>query len=893
MKKHPPIIQQFIEHQSMYPDAIVATEVGDFFEIWQVGEIGHAIRASQLLDVALTRRNKSDPNSPHMIGFPSRSAPKHFQRLISLGETVVVVEQDVRGSKSDQNKNVSRKITKIISSGTVVENLDESKNNFFASIFVEDGIAGVSLVDLSTGEVKITEIPQEEIEDFILKLNLKEVLISNMEIKIERVLIHVNKTKQTIKDLASCSQILGSLYEITNPTSNPNYAILTLNLEFWRQGVLAFGNLVNYLSKNEYGQNLLKKLAKPDTYSLNKYLALPFNGMKSLEVLENFLGEGNSLFSCLNQCRTAMGRRKLNLWISTPSADYDVINERHEKVQNYLDNNYFCDELKDCYDISRITRKMLVYNLMVHEIAQLYQSLAIAESVLSDEHIAHSKNIKEIKEFILKNIDLSKAESYTDSSMFDFFKGNLLKSVDKYFIEYKEAIVGMDLVKESLEKELSLKNLKIIKKSDGYDLSSVKSSVDKLKKMNIEYEEMASSVKILANTWKIAAKKCFLAEVSLIKKCEETWRSFQDAFISKYGKSILDISEIIGEIDVLSSFAKLAKERGYSRPNIVNKDHAYFSFKDLRHPIVENSKKLREGFVPNDVELNKEKNTLVIYGANSSGKSTILKSVALNIIMAQIGSFIAAGKDSSLTIFESILTRMTSVDSLSEGLSTFTMEMTELQIALQYADKKSLFLFDEIGRGTSVEDGESLAFATLSYLDNSKNKCVTLFATHYHSLYDNIKSLNKLKIQNIECYTNSKGLLVFSRKLKDGLGSGSYGIEVAKSCGLPSELIRIAERYSSELGEIKKSRYNSLVSGSICPICEKNPVQETHHIIEQKQGTVKNIYINGVLKNINHQSNLIMLCSSCHDKITKKQISIELKKILGTTDSISIEIKNE
>ncbi len=894
--KHPPLIQQFIENQLKYPDAIVATEVGGFFEIWQVDDIGYAFKASQLLDTVLTRRNKSDPNSPYMTGFPSHAAHGYFKKLVDLGETVVLVEQNIRGTKADGNKNVTREITKILSPGTVIENLKDSQNNYFASVYVEESFVGVCLLDISTGEVVISEMNLQESKDFLDKMSPKEILITgNCDFSFDqKQLVHRQAESLKIKNLNQCGKLLAKVYDIKNPTSNENYSIISLGIEMWRLGVISLGNLLNYLTTTDYNSKLLKKINKPNIYNIQEHLTIPNNGFLSLEVFENASrNEFNTLFSVLDECKTSMGKRKLRQWLKTPLSNKEKILKRQDKVSGFLEKKNFYEELKDVYDIARISRKLVLSNLMPHEISQLYQSLSIIEELVVNENKQLGEKLKKIKNQIAKNIDTFLASSYTDKSDYNFFKGNLLTSVEKQLSLWKQAQTNMDLFIDKLSIEFDSDNFKIVEKSDSYYLYCNKGLKQKLEKSHYKYEEQATGLRILNTTWEDLSSICYGKKANFLQECEKSWKFFQQQLLISWGKELLEIAEVVGEVDVLTTFAKQANDRGYSKPNFIDTTSAGIDFKNLRHPVVELSKNLKEGFVANSVELNSDKNTLVIYGANSAGKSTILKSVALNIIMAQIGSYIAAEENSSLTVFESILTRMSSFDSLSEGLSTFTMEMTELQIALQFSQKKSIFLFDEIGRGTSVEDGEALAYSTLVYLDKPENKCITLFATHYHGLYENIKEIKRIEVKHVHCYSNEKGNLVFSRKLIEGIGNGSYGIEVAKSCGIPVELIRIAERYSKTIHQLKNSRYNSNVQETNCPICLINPAQETHHIIEQHQGKVKEITINGSKKSINHQSNLLMICSSCHEKITRKTIEVKLIKELGTADAISIEINNK
>lgn len=890
--KHPPLIQQFLDHQMQYPDAIVATEVGGFFEIWQVEDVGHAIRASQLLDTVLTRRNKSDPNAPYMIGFPSHAAEPYFKKLVGLGETVVVVEQSVRGRKTDGNKNVTRSISRILSPGTMMDNLKDYQNNYFASLFIQENSVGIALVDVSTGEVKLSELNLDQAHDFLDKMNPREILISgtNPFTFSEKQLVHQQSSAHLVSNLIGAGKLLSDLYEIPNPTSNTAYSITALGLEFWRLGVLALANLLNYFASTEYNSQLLKKLAKPEIYALKEHLIIPLNGLFSLEVLEgtNHV-ESNSLLSILNKCKTAMGRRKLKQWLLTPLAEINLITQRHDQVAKYIAADNFLPELKDVYDIARISRKMILGNVMPHEMSQLYQSLSIVEPLILERNPVLGARLKKIIQQIHKNIDVSRAAVYTDKSHFDFFQGNLKTSVDKYFINWQNSEAELLEYKKQLELLLENDKLRLTEKSESFFLTGPKGIIKKAEAQQIPIQIKASDVQILDPRFEQLSRDCFGFKTRYLKEAQNAYEGFLKQFFTSWGSDLLAVAELVGEIDVLSNFAQISAERGYVRPLLIEQDQALVNFADLRHPVVELSAKLKEPFVANNVHLGTGPTTMVVYGANSAGKSTILKSVALNIIMAQIGCFVSC-TEASMTVFEAILTRMTSFDSLSEGLSTFTMEMTELQLALQYAQKRSIFLFDEIGRGTSVEDGEAIAYSTLVYLDKPEHHCLTLFATHYHGLFNEIKNFPRVTIQNVQCYANSLGQLVFSRKLIDGPGEGSYGIEVAKSCGLPEELIRVAQRYSQTISPLKHSNYNRKVKGTLCPICDENPVQQTHHLVEQHQGTVKDFVVNGAKKDINHQSNLIMICASCHEKITRGEITVTMKKILGSKDDVSLVV---
>ena len=636
----------------------------------------------------------------------------------------------------------------------------------------------------------------------------------------------------------------------------------------------------------------MKKISKPEIERPDKSMFLSKNAYLSLELLDSPIDNdiSKTLYGALDHCKTAMGRRMLIKFIHHPLVDKKSITERHDSVASFIKKNDFLEELKEVYDISRLTRRMALTNLMPHEITSFTKSLDIANKAL-EKLKKKDKDVEKIIKHIKSNIDLTSLElSGVDN--YSFFKGENEDKIIKEKTEWESAHKKLLKKTEDLSFLIGTDKLKIVERQESIQLVGAKGLHAKCTQSKVEFKIKASELQILDPVWEELAAKEFYLKRKFILAAECQWNDFQSSMVDKFGDCLLSFSNIIGEIDVLSNFAKLSKERGYARPVFSNQSSGFVNFKNMRHPVVEISKDLTESFVPNDVSLNKEKNTLVIYGANSAGKSTILKSLAINIIMAQIGCFIACDEKSEMSIFDSIMTRMTTYDSLSEGLSTFTMEMIELQNALKRKNENSLFLFDEIGRGTSVEDGEAIAFATLEYLNKEDTKCITLFSTHYHSLYENIKSNKNMVINHISCEIR-ENVLIFSRKLKDGPGEGSYGILVAKSCGLPEEISRLAENYRTQHKKLTVSRYNKSIQGTLCEICGKEQAQETHHLIDQHQGKVEKVIINSVEKSVHDKGNLVLICGSCHRKITNGKIKITKRKIIGQgSKDFIIEVKD-
>lgn len=891
-KEYGGMIAQFIEIQRKYPHAVVLTEVGKFFEIWELDDLklGHAIRASQILDITLTRRSKKDSTSPRMAGFPATNASEYYiKKLVDAGETVVVVRQEITGKKSDQNKNVKRSIERIISPGTSVYQGIDNKPHYFASVYNEGDYCGVCLIDLSTGEVRISEMSKEESKIFIENNDPIEILFCQEEEfinKKDKQIFHHLKT--SINRQSSAGVVLAKIYDIDNPSSNHSVVLSKIGIELWPMASLALVNLLNFLV--DYNALLLKKISKPSVERINDSLFISKNGFLSLDIFESPLekDESKTLYGSLNRCKTAMGRRILRKWIQHPLVDLNLIKERHDRVQQFIDKKAFLEELKEVYDISRLTRRLALRNLIPHEIISFNNSIDLSQKILVKHKITHPVS-KKVLNYIQSNIDLSLVESTQEE--FGFFKGKLEDKVVEERSEWLEAKEKLDKRTEEISKLLDTDKLRISMNKESIQLVGPKGLHSKCKEKGIHFKVKTSELQVADGEWEELASKEFYLKRKFILKAEKEWANFQTDTVEKFGEEILDYANLVGEIDVLSNFAQIATERHYTRPLIKDTDKPFVNVKSMRHPVVELSKELSESFVANDLKLDQDKNLMVIYGANSAGKSTILKSLAINIIMAQIGSFVACNEGSEISLFDSIMTRMTTYDSLSEGLSTFTMEMIELQSALSKHKERSLFLFDEIGRGTSADDGEAIAFAVLEFLKPETTNAITLFSTHYHSLYENIKSFKNLLVKHMAGRVEN-GILSFSRSLLDGPGEGSYGIMVAKSCGIPESIVRVAENYNKENKKLMVSRYNSSIQGTICEFCKEEQAQETHHLIEQHQGRVEKISINGTTKSIHDKGNLVLLCATCHSKITQEKIKITKNKVIGKgSDHFELKIE--
>lgn len=867
-----PVLKEYMEYQLKYPDAIICFEIGVFYEVYQLYDypLGFAKLASEVTDVVLTRRSKEKKDSIYMAGFPSHTIDNYVKKMLKAGLQVVIVSQ--KKTIKNGKPYTERFLDRICSPGTVIENLSAEKSNYYASLYKEDNIIGVTLIDISTGEVQISEILEQKLNDYLLKIQPSEILITgelNLNFPIQQN-VHKNIKQKTVDKLDSCGNILGNFYKLKSPTSNPKFHLSQLGLERWRLGSLSFGNLINYLSDIDVDRNLLMKMSRPKVFNSLMTLEIPLSGMESLNVTGD-----NSLISVLDKCGTAMGRRLLRNWINHPLNSSEDINLRMDQVDRFIKNNIDYPQIKSIYDIQRLSRKIITQKIMPHEFGHIISSLKISLEILKDEK-ENNNELSEFIDLIESNIDLETILMSSEKS-YNYFRGDLLKQTLEHFNKLKESESRIDSLKNHYEKIIKEKvnpkyNLKIISLNNLQQLAGTKGlkNEKKFKELGFNIDDRKNDFLINEKDWIEATEQHFIIQQQYLLKSEKTWMSFLKFISENYYSLILETAQNIAEIDVLLNFAHLSKKHNYVRPQFIESDQAYFNFEKIRHPIIEQSKKLRESFVANDVELGGVKNIMCLYGANSSGKSTLLRSVALNILMAHIGCFVSANK-AEMTTFDSILTRMSMSDNIDNGESTFVVEMKEFNYILNFLNKKTLMLLDEIGRGTSAHEGEAIAFAALDYISNKQdNRSVGFFATHYHDLSEKLTEYNNIVIKHIhgEIVENK---MVFTRKIQDGAGNGSYGIAVAEICGLPETIIRVAKNYKTNYAPLVKSHYNSRLEGFICPICKKNKVEETNHIIEQKQGTVKKVNIDGVEKSVHDLANLELICASCHHKITHKK----------------------
>lgn len=785
-----PMMQQYIECKENYPDAIVFFRIGDFYEMF----FEDAYIASRELEIALTGKDAGYKERVPMCGIPFHAYSGYAEKLISKGYKVAIVEQVEDPSQAKGL--VKRDVVKIITPGTITEaGLNEKENNFLAAIYETDARYTLAYADVSTGQMYLTTIEDEEaLANEILSLHAKEVIcLSSLKLKILNTL-HDNY------------QIVISRCDDTSLIDDYKYLIEGLNLEKFKDDIPCISILINYISKTQ--RHNLYHLQPIKFYSSNQVLHLDPFSKRNLELTETLRQnqKSGSLLWLLDKCQTAMGSRKLHTWIDRPLIDRNEIIKRHNYVEALI-NNYVAKEeikesLKTVYDLERIIGRISVGNANAKDLVQLRRSLAnipnFKKNVMAlgtDDAISFANGI-DTHEKLYDLLD----KALVDDPPLQIKEGGMIKPLYNKDLDELKEISGSSkdwiLKFEAQERERTgIKTMHVgYNRVFGYYIEVSKGALQNLTDSD-HYERKQT----LANAERFITPELKKYEQIVVGSTEKIQKLEYDLFIEirdvcqGFTKSLQQLADIISTIDCLLAFAEVSVKYNYVRPEMSLKREV--NIVEGRHPVIETF--LKDEYVKNDVIINSY-NTILITGPNMSGKSTYMRMLALIVIMAQIGCFVPA-KSATLMIFDAIFTRIGASDDLISGQSTFMVEMLEANFAIKNATKDSLILFDELGRGTSTYDGMALAQAIIEYV-HEKIGCVMLFSTHYHELVLLDKTLKHLKNVHVDA-KESKGGVVFLHKVLDGGADKSYGINVASLAGLPRSLIERSKKILATLEE--------------------------------------------------------------------------------------------
>ena len=805
-----PMMKQYMSIKKRHKDAILFFRLGDFYEMFYED----AITASQELEIALTKRDAGDNEKAPMCGVPHHVAETYISKLVDKGYKVAICEQleDPSVAKGLVNRDVIR----IVTPGTITDLniLDEKSNNYLLSIYMDEFGLGLAYVDSSTGEFFTTEHigSEENLYNFLLeeigKIHPSEIICNESFMNNKRIIRFIENKVNPYINVYSNKEIKSTNWErkILEHFKVKNLNSLGLKNQIY--AIISTGKLIEYLYYTQ--KDSLEHINQINYYEASKYMILDINTRSNLEIHETIIGreKKGSLIWVLDKTSTAMGGRLLKKWLEQPLIDIDEIVKRQKIVEIFSKNIILMNQVKEClkkiYDLERLIGKISYGNCNGRDLSSLKSSLGVVPEL---KDILIKSNNESLVEIALGLDSLEDVYSIIDKSIVEnppisVKEGGLIKlGYNDELDELKNAATGGKnwLAKlEQIEKEKTgIRNLKIgFNKKSGYFFEVTKGNLALVPDYFIRKQTLTNSERYYTEELKNIEIKILGAEDRMVELEYIIFQEIREKVKSETFR-IQNLSRRLSEIDVLNSFAQVAYNNDYIKPSLNNK--GIIHIQDGRHPVVEMTMD-DNIFVPNDTYLDNNNNRVqIITGPNMAGKSTYMRQVALITLMAQIGSFVPA-KEANIAIVDRIFTRIGASDNLSQGESTFMVEMNEVSNIIKNATKNSLIILDEVGRGTSTYDGLSIAWAILEYIaENIGAK--TLFATHYHELTQlegKIEGINNLNILIKE----QGDEIIFLRKIEKGSTNKSYGIEVAKLAGIPKE---ITNRANEILDEIERN----------------------------------------------------------------------------------------
>ncbi len=794
-----PLMKQYYAAKAQHPDAILLFRVGDFYETF--GE--DAIKASGILGITLTRRANGSASSVELAGFPYHALDTYLPKLVRAGERVAICEQleDPKTAKTI----VKRGVIELVTPGIAFDDnvLSPKGNTFLAAVFFGRKSTGVSFLDVSTGEFYAAEGSTEYIDKLLSNLAPKEVLYQRScedrfrsefgrryySYRLDEWVFSEEINREKLCKQFGCASLKG------------------FGIESMGSAIAAAGAILYYLEFTEHKN--IRHIASISRIDEDRYVWIDKFTIRNLELFSaNSARNRGGFFDVIDRTVTPMGGRLLKRWIAMPIKDVKQLNDRLDVVQRFHENielrEAATEILEQVGDLERIVSRIAAQRVMPREIVQLKNTLYAVEKLKSLLEKSGDKGLKrlaskldicqEVREKIAREI-------YPDPSN-QIAKGGVI--ADGVNLELDDlrriALHGKDVIAEIQQRESEATGIPSLKVSFnnvfGYYIEVRNTHKDKVPENWIRKQTLTSAERYITAELKEYEEKILGAEEKMLVLEQQIYTAII-AFLVNWSQPLLHDAAIIAQIDCLLSFAKIAVERNYCRPEL-NEGKA-IEIKQGRHPVIETLMPVGEQYIPNDVCLDdSDQQIMMITGPNMSGKSALLRQTALIVLMAQMGSFVPA-VSARIGIVDKIFTRVGASDNISEGESTFMVEMLESASILNNISDRSLVLLDEIGRGTSTYDGISIAWAMVEYLhQHPKARAKTLFATHYHELNEMEQLYPRVKNFHVTVREIDRNI-VFLRKLEPGGTEHSFGIHVARMAGMPLSIVKRAEQVLKDL----------------------------------------------------------------------------------------------
>ena len=817
-------MQQYAQLKSKYPKAILLFRVGDFYETF--GE--DAITTSQVLGIILTSRNNGG-SDVELAGFPFHSLDLYLPRLVRAGYRVAICEQLEK--PSPQKKLVKRGVTEVVTPGLAIDDqlLDNKTNNYLAALHLgkKEGI-GVAFLDISTGEFLVSEGNLEYIEKLFQSFNPSEILFSKEKQKNFKEAFSDKYYTFPLEDwvfsVDFSREKLLTRFEVQN--------LKGFGVEDLENAQIAAGAILYYLEITE--NNNLKHLTSISRIEPERYVWLDRFTIRNLELLQSQHESGIPLLKILDQTISPMGARLLRKWVVLPLRAMPAIESRLDCIAFFLEQPALVitieRQIRQMGDLERLIAKVPLGKINPREVTQLLKALEatqpIKECLQSVEQTTLNK--------IVEGLNLCSTLCHTIRTQLvndppvNISKGGVIANgfnaeLDelRHLLQNSKQILLQ--LQQAEAKKTGIDNLKIgFNSVFGYYLEVTNKYKDKglIPAYWIRKQTLSNAERYITEELKTLEIKILGAEEKMLELESNLFEQLVFS-LSDYIQPIQHNAAIIGRLDCLLSFTKVAHKNQYCRPEI--EDSFVIEIKAGRHPVIEQQMPAGESYIPNDVYLDKEtQQILMITGPNMSGKSALLRQTALICLMAQMGSYVPASS-LKMGLIDKVFSRVGASDNISSGESTFMVEMNETASIMNNISDRSLILLDEIGRGTSTYDGISIAWSIAEYLHNNLYyHPKTLFATHYHELNE---LANKLpRIHNFHIATKEIGQkVIFMRQLVPGGSQHSFGIHVARMAGMPRSIV---ERATYILAQMEQKSIQTEANGSDSVLVQKPPTEK-------------------------------------------------------------------
>lgn len=832
-----PVMRQYLSVKNENPDTLLLYRLGDFYETFF--EDAHIM--SKELELTLTGKDAGSIGRIPLAGIPAKAVENYVRKLIDKGYKVAICEQleDPKLVKLKAGEVVKRGIVRKLTPGTIIENgyLENNSNNYICAIFEEKGSFGLAYSDVSTGEFKVTQSSLQMVLSELARIKPVEIVAPSVPQQakpFEIVPEEKIKLPDEIVSQYACSKVPERVFSETTAKSNLKAAlgitsVDTLGYKDCKLGFRAAAALLGYMWENL--KEAFPKIDRIEHYNLSEYVLMDTGTRKNLELVET-LREKNkygSLYWALDRTHTNMGTRLLNSWICQPLKNIDLIRKRQKSTEILINNNNerkkIIDVLNRIFDIQRLATRLSSSVVLPRDFVSLKESLLNLDELVELTETCGLETFSHLKSVIPELVDFANLidKTIVDDPPIVIKEGGIIKDNVDTTLDYLRDIMNngeewLERFAESERDRTGIKSLKVdYNRVFGFYIEITNSYLDMVPADYVRRQTLRGAERFITDDLKKHEDEVLSSQTKVTELEYKIFTNFR-TYAKEFVDSIRAVAEAIAELDIYVSFATVALESNYVKPELT--EGSEFIVRNGRHPVLEKILPLGT-YVPNDLNLTNPKQDdesrfIILTGPNMAGKSTYMRQNALIAIMAQIGCFVPADYV-RIGIADKIFTRVGASDDLTLGQSTFMVEMIETANILNNATEKSLVLIDEIGRGTSTYDGVAIAWAVAEHIVSKINsRCI--FATHYHEL--NVMNQSYPQIKNYRVtISETDGHIEFLRKIVPGGASKSYGVHVAKMAGLPDSvvkrsqdlMIKLQKDFSKDLSSKRKTLKDNAV----------------------------------------------------------------------------------